>query len=134
MVGAVRAAGAVGGQRGLARAIRRRKWGGHGACVYEVRVSHDPGTDRVQGAPGYTREPGTSESYLIMAVREPQPQLRVNIIMKSHFYRTPEITDLAGSGRPRGPQKPFQKAGCEAPHLLEGFSGAPGGRQDPQNR
>ena len=36
-----------------------------------------------------------------------------------------------GSGRPRGPGKPFQKMRGFAPHLLEWFPGP--GRPDPQN-
>ena len=31
-----------------------------------------------------------------------------------------------GSGRPRGPRRPLQKVGGEAPHLLEGSPGPPG--------
>ncbi len=37
------------------------------------------------------------------------------------------------SGRPRGPQAPLQKAGREAPRLLEWFLGPPG-RPDPKNQ
>ncbi len=33
---------------------------------------------------------------------------------------------LWGSGRPRGPRRPFQKVGGFAPHILGGFPGPPG--------
>ncbi len=38
-----------------------------------------------------------------------------------------------GSGRPRGPRRPFQKVGGFAPHLFEGLPGPPGPSR-PQKR
>ncbi len=37
-----------------------------------------------------------------------------------------------GSGRPRGPGRPFQKVGGEAPHFLEGSPGPPGSPRPPK--
>ncbi len=42
------------------------------------------------------------------------------------YHPGPRNHRFLGSRRPRGPQKPVQKAGREAPRLLERFLGPPG--------
>ncbi len=60
----------------------------------------------------------------------PVTQLRINLIMKTYFaHRNHRFWGLDGPGS----QKPLQKAGREAPRLLEWFQGLPEPSRPPKS-
>ena len=51
--------------------------------------------------------------------------------MKTYFPRT-QKSSILGFWTAQGPQKPLEKAGCEAPRPFGAVSGAPGAIQTPK--